>query len=406
MRMHSTIVALFFLAVAGNGTAWARAKPPYEIVRSVQALHDQMALGSRAAEAVMPRVLRELARKLMAAPRSAWHDPRNTRAVIVYILSGGEIRVAQKVLESCKCKASTRRLIEGSLAYLEGYKSRAEALLGNVDPRKLWPAVGSHIALAQAALIAHAHPKKAIALLDLARVLAPGTLVEDAALRREAFLAEETGNTDKFVDMAGQYLRRYKHSVYAERFRRSLAKAIPHMALVAKTGKLDELAGLLKQLHPHERLHLYLDIAWTSLIHGKIDAARWASAKATKLAKDKSLAARRAALYAGAAAILTKDYQQGLGQLQSVESKHLPRDDKLLKAAALGLAAKIRQLQASAPSSPPASKPNATPTKAQSGDSAAIVAALRVTMASDQTVIDHAQKMLVATDALVKGPAP
>ncbi len=229
----------------------------------------------------MPSLLRQLGARLLAEDRSVWRDPRNARAVVVYILSGGEIRVARKVLASGKCTAFEKRLIEGALAYLEGDKTEAKGLLENVDPRSLEPAIGSHIALAQAALIAEDNPAKAMSLLDTARILAPGTLVEDAALRREVFLAEETADFGKFIAMSDQYLRRFRRSVYAESFRRNFAIAIARLSQSGNAQQLAALASLVNELSSHEQLRLYLHVAQYSVFNGKVTAAKWAAEKAT-----------------------------------------------------------------------------------------------------------------------------
>jgi chemotaxis protein MotC len=402
MRMRDTIFAGLFVAVATVSSGRAETKPPYEIVRSLQALHDQMALGNRAAHAEIPQILRRLGDKLVAVNPAVWREPRNARAVVIYILSGGEIRVAQKVLADKDCPASEKRLIEGALAYLEGDKTKAKTLLENVDPRSLDPAVGSHIALAQAALIADDDPKKAIKLLDMARVLAPGTLVEDAALRREVFLAEQTTDFNKFVDMAGQYLRRFRRSVYAASFQRGFPTAVEHLALAGNPQQLAELGGLFKGFGTHEKLRLFLHIAKSALVNGKIDVARWASENAAELAAKDSVAAHRATLYDGATLILTKDYAHGLAELEGVDVKHLPHDDLMLRNAAIGVATAIRQWPKVSVGQDKQIGAQADKPQTNSGDGASsFPASLMATMNSGEATIDRAQKMLAETDVVL-----
>ncbi len=411
MRLRSAIVAGFIIAGAAIGSSRAETKPPYEIVRSLQALHDQMALGSRAAQTAMPGLLRKLGDRLVATDPSVWRDPRNGRAIVVYILSGGEIRVARKVLESGKCTALEKRLIEGALAYLEGDKATAKSLLENVDPRSLEPAVGSHVALAQAALIAEDKPSKAMSLLDMARILAPGTLVEDAALRREVFLAEETADFDKFVAMSDQYLRRFRRSVYAEGFHHNFPMAIVRISQSGNAQQLALLSGLLKELTSHEQLRVYLHIAQSSVISGNVGAARWAAEEAAQLAPKNGLEAHRATLYDGAASVLTMDYDHGLAELAGLDAAHLAQDDALLKEAALSLAAQIRQWPSTqkqtdkqADQRTPA--PAAAPLRPQDNSSTVLPAALAATVSSSDAMIANAQKMLADSDALLEGQVP
>jgi chemotaxis protein MotC len=405
MRLWSAIIVGFGIAAAGVDASWAQTKPPYEIVRSLESLHDQMVLGSRATQTAMPGVLRQLGARLIAADPSAWREPRNARAIVVYILSGGEIRVARKVLESDKCPDSEKRLIDGALSYLEGNKVRAKSLLENVDPLSLEPTVGSHIALAQAALLAQDNPSKAMNLLDMARILAPGTLAEDAALRREIFLAEETADFDKFIAMSEQYLRRFRRSVYADSFHHSFAISVVRLSQTANVQQLASLAGLLTELNSHEQLRLYLQVAQSSVVNAKVGAARWAAEKAARLAPQNGIEAHRAVLYDGAAAVLTTDYDRGLSELKGVDATHLLRDDALLKEAALGLAVQIRQWPA-AQERTDKDKPAPAPPRPQDKSSNALPAELAAEVTSSDEMIAHVQEMLTDSQALLEGHMP
>jgi chemotaxis protein MotC len=406
MRQWRALFAGLCIAVLAIGDCQAEAKPPYEIIRSLESLHDQMVGGSRPAQASMPNVLRQLGGRLMMAEPSAWKDPRNTRAIVIYILSGGEIRVARKVLAANTAPAAEKQLIEGALAYLEGLKPQAKGLLGNVDPRSLESVVGSHIALAQAALIAEDKPDKALKLLDLARVLAPGTLVEDAALRREVFLAEETSDFDKFIAMADQYFRRFHRSVYAESFQREFAIALTRISQSGNARQLASLSTLLNDLSARDQLRLYLHVAQASIVNGKPAPARWAAMAAMVLAAKNTIDAHRAALYDGVASILTSDYDHGLAELKDLESVRFSASDAQLREAAMGLAMQIREWPAppspkaddalgeNAPLAvmgPPPQLPASVPTT------------LAATVKSTDGTIANAEKMLADSKALLEG---
>jgi len=403
MSLRKSLIVGLLIAGSAVGPCQAEAKPPYEIVRSVQALHDQMALGSRAAQRAMPGLLRKLGGRLMAEKAAVWRDPRNVRAVVVYLLSGGETRVARKVLTSAKCTAQEKHLIEGALAYLGGNKTIAKAMLSNIDPRSLEPSIGSQLALAQATLIAEENPVKAIRLLDMARVIAPGTLVEETALRREIFLTVETGDFDKFVAMSDQYLRRFRRSVYAEGFGRSFAVSVIRVSQSGNAHQFAQLAALLTDMASRERLELYLNIAQSSLAAGKLEATRWGSGEAAQLAQKNSVDANRAALYDGAVAILTSEYDRGLAEIDKLDAAHLPHEDLLLKEAVQGLAVQIRQW----PSTPvQATQRAVTPTVAphlpREIAAAALPPALMATVGSGDALIASAQTKLADSDLLLE----
>ena len=405
MRRPWALAAGLIIAGLASTSAFALAKQPYEIVRSLEALHDQMALGSKASQAEMPVVLRQLGARLMAEDPMVWRDPRNAHAVVVYILSGGEIKVARAVLESGKISAADRQLIEGALAYLEGDKDQAKSLLNPIDPRTLEPGVGSHVALAQAALLADDNSAKAMNLLDMARVFAPGTLVEDAALRREVFLAEEAGDFDKFIAMSDQYFRRFRSSVYADSFHRSFAVSLTRISQSGNDQQLAALGDLLNSLSTHEQLHLYLEVAQYSLFNGKVAVAKWAGEKAALFAEKNSAEMHRATLYDGAASVFTTDYDHGVSQLKAVPTDHVSRDEAVLVEAALDLAAKIRQWPqgpADKNAPPPDGPVDLTLPPNASKD---LPPALNDTVNSSEAAMAEAQKALADSDALLQGDA-
>jgi chemotaxis protein MotC len=393
MRSWVRILALFFTALAA-GTCGAQSKPPYEIIRSLHALQDQMVLGNTAARAAMPAFSAQLAEKLLAVDPTVWREPRNARAAVTYVLSGGSPRVAKKVLESGNCPSQEKKLLEGALAYIEGHEARAETLLSDVDPRSLESILGGHIALVQAALAAKDDSGKAIQLLDVARILAPGTLVEEAALRREIFLLDETGDFDKFVAMSGQYIRRFRNSAYADNFRQHFSEAIARLHIDGSPEQLAQLDDLLSGLSANEQLRFYLLIAQSSIIKGRIDVTRFAADRAEHLAKADSVEACRAQLYDSAASILASNYDQGVAQLEDLDSARLPQDDTLLKQAALALARQIRQL------------PQPDLSAADQNQSSEVPAALDGPVSESAMTIAVAQKSLSDSDELLKEKQP
>ena len=70
---------------------------------------------------------------------------------------------------------------------------------------------------------AEKEPAKALAYLDDARLLAPGTLIEEAAFRRQIALIASAGDGERYEMMVARYLRRFPNSVYAGNFRQQFA---------------------------------------------------------------------------------------------------------------------------------------------------------------------------------------
>jgi chemotaxis protein MotC len=370
----------------------AQSRPPYEILRSMLALQDQIALGNTAALEALPGLSAQLAEKMIAADPAMWREPRNSRAAVVYVLSGGQPRVLQKVLAGGVYPIDDKKLMEGTLAYVEGHEAKARQILSEIDPRSLEAIVGGHVALAQGSLLAHSDPHKAIDLLDLAILLAPGTLVEEAALRREVFLAEQVGDFSKFSSSAGQYLRRFSKSGYSENFRKRFSATLIDIAVAGRLDQIMQLEKFFDEMSDAEQLQLYFIIAQSALANGKLDTARYASTRALQLTPHDSADATRAALYDGVVSVLARDCDLGLGVLDKLDRSKLTRRDASLADGALALAWEIRHW-------PEASRS----LRQQDGSTIAPPPGFDQTLVGTDGAIDLARQALAATDEALKG---
>lgn len=185
---------------------------PFELVRTVAALQDRIVMGDAAAKAKLPLLISQISDRLFACGAAVWAEARNDHAIVAYTLSGGQPRVIRKVLQTGAVPHAEADLMAGALAYAEGQEAKAKQILLPIEATKLPPSVGGLVALAQAALLSKIDPRRAARLLDEARILAPGTLVEEAALRRSALLADEVADFDRFINASSQYFRRYSKS--------------------------------------------------------------------------------------------------------------------------------------------------------------------------------------------------
>lgn len=337
------------LASACAGQALAQdaarqeSKQPFEIVRSIQAIQDQIPLGNASARAKLPKVVEQLALRLLSADRDAWRDTKNARAAVIYTLSGGPPRVLRKAIGTGLSSESDLALMRGTLAYVEGREAEAKQLLSAIDAMLLPPVAGAHVAIIQAALISKSDPLAAIRLLDQTRLRAPGTLVEETALRRELVLAEETADVDKFATLAGEYMWRFPNSVYFEGFRQRFASAAVRFGLASDQTQFAKVESLIGKLDAASSLRLYLQIAQKGIVAGKASSARFFAEKAARLSADGSVERARAKLYEAAALLLTDQFEAGAKELETAEAAPLPKPDAELKTAVAALAKAIGQ---------------------------------------------------------------
>jgi len=202
--------------------------------------------------------------------------------------------------------------------------------------------LAGHVALVQANLVTKEDPRKAMQLLARARVLAPGTLIEEAALRKEIFLADQADDLEAFTSLSSQYVRRFGKSAYAENFRQRFKAAVMRFGLTRDPDRFARLETALEVLEPDEELRLLLATARAGLLAGTIEPARHAIEKAAALARKGTAEASRATLYAAAMRVLTGEIDVGLADLQSLETTGLAKPDTELAEAVQAMASEIR----------------------------------------------------------------
>lgn len=348
--MIARLLLLVSLLAAGPlaaADAPSDAIPPFEMVRTLQTLQAQIAGGNAAAVAAQRELLVVMEGKFLAADPAVWQDARNARGAVTYTLSGGSPRLMRSLLALTPPIAVDADLAAGALAYIDNREDEARKRLLPLDARSLPMSLGGQVALVQAGLVAREDIGRAIRLLDDARLLMPGTLVEEAALRREVFLVAQTGNLDRFEFLSRQYLRRFGTSIYAEDFRQRFATAIARLGIADGDDRFPRLEAILKSSDPENQRALFLQLAQAAVVHGKLGTARAAAADAAALAPLGGGDAMRAGLYDAAASIAVgNDIGEVQKRLAGLNRRQLGRRDTDLLDAAIAVAAAVGEVPA------------------------------------------------------------
>lgn len=331
--------AFSVIAVLGLGAAFANAddaatKKPYELVRELQVFQDQAALKRTGERAEQRERIAKVAEALRKFDASVWVEERNLRAAVIYVLSGGDPRALRSLVDSKEDLGDNDRLVKGALAYSERRDAEAAELLSGVDVESLDRSVGGHVALVRASLAAESDQRKAFALLDRARVIAPGTLVEEAALRRQAILAAKMGDLDTFERLSSQYFRRFGASLFAGSFEQQFAQEVVSKAYPAQEKRMAKLEEIIRSLEPEVRINTCLALAEQGISRANVEVVRFAARLAGIDAQSSSLDATRMRLFEAAALLVTDAYEEGSRALWTIDRAKLGvREEALLNAA-------------------------------------------------------------------------
>ncbi|WP_321503981.1 chemotaxis protein [Breoghania sp.] len=341
----------------GAQTAGVSSPQPYEMVRSLQSLQAQVAHGNSQANAAQRTLLKEMREVFENADPEVWQDARNARASVIYLLSGGHPAVMHKLLGYDPLPHVPAGLMHGALAYIEGRAGEARKHLSGFDPLELEAGLGGQVALVRAALFVREDPQEAIRMLDIARLLMPGTLVEEAALRREVFLVGKLGDIEKLQSLSLTYMRRFHGSLYGNDFRRRFAAAIDTLGFGTNDDLFSLLESLLSEFDIDSRRSLYVTLSRHALLNGRLDVVKKATAVARPLAMAGTDDAIRLNLYRAGALLGESEIRDALRLLWSIDRSRLSADDEALMDAIYERVNQIRHW----PQAPEGTHPSAQP---------------------------------------------
>jgi len=359
MRLAATLsgAALIALLVAGvPGRAVASDAPalePYQLVRCLQLLQDRIASGDQASLPLQRRLLEMTDERMRTADVDAFKDPKNFRALLIYAMSGGNPLTIEQVVSRLELEEADQKLAQGVIDYLRGKPKGTVEALAAIDPLTQISELGAFLALVKGSVSIAEQPEQAMKLFDQARLLSPGTLVEEAALRRSVALATRLEDGGRFLLNSTQYVRSYLRSPYASQFADAFVGGV---VALHKSINLDTLAEITAMMDAEQERVVYLRIARRAAIDGLTELSTFAAARAVK-SRDGAPggADPRAQLYSGLSSVTSGTAADILGKLGGIDRDKLSKGDRALLDAVEAVASELTSAVPAAPAS--ASKP-------------------------------------------------
>ena len=225
------ILALAAFAVLAPAAAFADTPRISDLVDELRRIQFKVAQGDKAAYPAELNQLKTIGAAIATASPETWKNKREADSLVIYILSGGSLADVGPLLKGDAILESERSLARGALAYVTNHEADAIALLKETDLTALDARLAGEVAFARSVLETKRDAKAAVDLLDWARLLAPGGLVEEAALRREIALLAEAKDMSRLAVLTRQYVTRFGASLYAADFLRDLAGAVGRLGL-------------------------------------------------------------------------------------------------------------------------------------------------------------------------------
>ena len=332
---------LFRSAVLAPAAALADTLKISDLVDELRAIQFKVAQGDKAAYPAELNQLKTIGAAVATASPETWKNKREADSLVVYILSGGSLADVGPLLSDALIE-SERSLARGALAYVTNHEAKAIPLLREPDLTALDARLAGEVAFARSVLETKRDAKAAVDLLDWARLLAPGGLVEEAALRREIALLAEAKDMSRLTVLTRQYVTRFGASLYAADFLRDLVSAVGRLGLADDPASYKLLSSALAALPPDDRRGFLLNLARSGVVSGRFVAAASAATEALEGSKADSPEAMRARLYLAASRLFSDAYDAALADLRALSAAKFDRADASLLAAARRVAAEVR----------------------------------------------------------------
>jgi len=332
------IAALAMLTASAMAARAEVALQPYQMVRSLEVVQDRIASGDHAIMPMQRKLLEIIDGRLRATAAADFADARNLQALLVYAMSGGNPATVSIVLSRLSLDGTNSDIGKGILNYLNGRGAEAYAALQSVDPLSLPTGLGAFVALIKGSVVTDG-PEESLKLLDQARLLAPGTLVEEGALRRSIGLTATTGDTGRFMRSSAQYAERYLRSPYASQFADAFVSGV-----VALHSSLDtaDIGAITAMMDAEQERVIYLRIARRAGIDGLNELAAFASAKAEEAGRRENVAEDpRALLYSSLASVSSGTSDEIARKLAKIDRRKLSQSDRELLDAVAAVATKL-----------------------------------------------------------------
>jgi chemotaxis protein MotC len=342
VTLSSPALALAAFALLAPSAAFADSAKVSDLVDDLQRIQVKIAQGDKAAYPAQLDQLKTITAAIAAASPKTWKDKREADSLIVYILSGGSLAGVAPLLKGDAVIESERSLARGALAYVTNHEADAIALFKETDLTALDVRLAGEVAFARSVLETKRDAKAAVELLDWSRLLAPGGLVEEAALRREIALLAEAKEVNRLAMLTRQYVTRFAASLYAADFLHDLAGAVARLGLVDDAANYKLVSSAVAALPPDGRREFMLTLAQSGVVSAKFAAAAAAATEALESSNADSPEAMRARLYLATSRLFSDAYDAAVADLRTLSASKLNRADAGLLAAARRAAAELR----------------------------------------------------------------
>ncbi|MFD1746006.1 chemotaxis protein MotC [Rhizobium helianthi] len=312
---------------------------PYQMVRSLQYVQDTVVMGDHSAGEMQRFLLGTIDKRLRSVSPRAFDDPRNADAALIYAMSGGNPATLEYLVSKDTAGNFDNRVANALRKYLAGRGTMISGGLSAMVPEYRDQRIGPYLALVAGNVMIATDRKKALSFYDTARLLAPGTIVEEAALRRSVAVAVEEGDASRGLRYSRQYARRFSHSPYASQFADLFVTlVVDHYGTIT----IEDVDGALEVMDDDRAQEIFLRMARQATIKGNADLAKLAADRAgSRTDGARETGATAAKLFESVSQVSTSQVKESVKALEEIPDEALSAQDRALRDAARRVAEEV-----------------------------------------------------------------
>lgn len=251
------------------------------LVHALLKVQDRVAQGDEAALPLQTHLMTLIDASISEIGRDRKLTTKEIDGLLVYAIVGTGSDIVLDVLHQALEQNKQIALVAAVIEYRKRNRRKAIRLFKGIEEVDISARVAPFIYFARGNLFARSSPKEAVGHYDFVRVLAPGTLLEEATLRRLLALHIVNRDAVSFIRIAKQYARRFIRSPYRQQYLAVLKTGIMSLRRRMDNEQVEELA---KAMEPRFAASFYMHIIRGAVVSGHLKLATFALERLVDLA--------------------------------------------------------------------------------------------------------------------------
>jgi chemotaxis protein MotC len=258
-----------------------------------------------------------------------WKQQRNYRAAVIYVLAGGGSTRFRRLLQDHIIEEKDPPLLTASLAFADRDRENAIKLMSPIDVRIYTSILAGHLALVRGGLLIGVDNKEAAKSLAYARLMMPGSQVEEAALRREIAITDPRTETERYILLARRYQFNYPRSPFATKYWQNLTSTLSKMDLAMEGGRAAEFEELFKAAPASFGFEFHATLARMSIQMSRPEILK-AQTQAAEGFAESAQAKERVKLYQAALHVMVGDLVASDSDLKNIDASALNKEEVMI----------------------------------------------------------------------------